>query len=365
MQPSRELVGDRTSDRLAYRLAGPLSHPRAVAHHHHARPRLQPEPRPPSPGIARSARRRGLALRRVPQSPLVVNAACASALSALGRRGAAAAPLVSRLRAADVLLWTAADAGLEPDARILEGFGPGGLMSMPKLDAINRDRRPARGGRRPTAWRPSTSTRRARWSATPARASSSPRSSSPCATGSTSRRSSSAGVRAARRAARRTSPGSASGARTRSSTRCAWPTTATATTWPTSTTTWPMPPAPTRTRGPTSPLPTRRGGAAAEAQGYQGRLPLMRVGAPRPSATATPWARPGLKAVAEAIHYVLGQPAVGVPTLRAHRQGDRPGHRALPPLRQALRRQPRRRRARGHAGLRRLQRGDHPAVGHP
>ena len=42
--------------------------------------------------------------------------------------------------APDILLWTAADAALQPDARILEGFGMGGLMSAQKLDEINRGR---------------------------------------------------------------------------------------------------------------------------------------------------------------------------------------------------------------------------------
>src|SRR5262249_20499693 len=84
----------------------------------------------------------GAPLRRVPQAPLVVNAACASALAAFNH---AAPPLLLSYPAhltADILLWIAADAALAPDARILEGFGRGALMSTDKLHDINAGRYP-------------------------------------------------------------------------------------------------------------------------------------------------------------------------------------------------------------------------------
>jgi len=78
----------------------------------------------------------------VPQAPLVTSAACSSALFALCH---AAPQLVLSFPghvSPDLLLWTAADAGLEPDARVLEGFGLGALMSADKLEMINAPRRP-------------------------------------------------------------------------------------------------------------------------------------------------------------------------------------------------------------------------------
>src|SRR5262245_47762834 len=139
MQPRQE-ASDGASDRLAYRLAGSLAT--------HG-PSLIATMLAPALSLSRVRRRPELLdqlvdprspLRRVPQAPLVVSAACASALSALC---AAALPMVLSYPghpAPDLLMWTAADAALQPDARVLEGFGVGGLMSMQKLDEINRAR---------------------------------------------------------------------------------------------------------------------------------------------------------------------------------------------------------------------------------
>jgi 3-oxoacyl-(acyl-carrier-protein) synthase len=87
-------------------------------------------------------------LRNVPQAPMVVSGACASALLAL----ADVAPQVLNAaypgsHAPQLVLWTAADAGLQPDGRILEGFGPGALMSREKLAAINAGRAPSQARR--------------------------------------------------------------------------------------------------------------------------------------------------------------------------------------------------------------------------
>jgi 3-oxoacyl-(acyl-carrier-protein) synthase len=142
MQPKRELVPDRTSDRLANRLAGSLAT--------HG-PSLIATMLAPAFSLSRVRRRPELLeqlvgpqspLRRVPQSPLVVSAACASALTALCSAAPQMVLSYPGHAAPDVLLWTAADAGLEPDARILEGFGLGGLMSVEKLEEINRGRNP-------------------------------------------------------------------------------------------------------------------------------------------------------------------------------------------------------------------------------
>ena len=56
--------------------------------------------------------------------------------------------------------------------------------------------------------------------------------------------------------------------------------------------------------------------AAAQRQGHQGPLPRMVVGTPKALGDGHTMGETGLKAVAQAIQYLLGKPAVGVPTLR-------------------------------------------------
>jgi 3-oxoacyl-[acyl-carrier-protein] synthase II len=55
---------------------------------------------------------------------------------------------------------------------------------------------------------------------------------------------------------------------------------------------------------------------AAERQGFKGNLPPMIVGTPKAIGDGHTMGETGLKAVAQAIQYLLGKPAVGVPTLR-------------------------------------------------
>jgi 3-oxoacyl-[acyl-carrier-protein] synthase II len=56
--------------------------------------------------------------------------------------------------------------------------------------------------------------------------------------------------------------------------------------------------------------------AIAESEGFSGRLPSMTVSAPKALGDGHSMGETGLKAVSEAIHYLLGEPAVGIPTLR-------------------------------------------------
>jgi 3-oxoacyl-[acyl-carrier-protein] synthase II len=316
MQPRRELVPDKTSDRLAYRLAGSLAT--------HG-PSLIATMLAPAFSLSRVRRRPelleqlvapGSPLRRVPQAPLVVSAACASALAAL----CSAAPLMLLSYpghpAPDLLLWAAADAGLEPDARILEGFGFGGLMSAQKLEEINRGRSPeeqrsiaeclapfdvdAQGtvvGNAGSGLIVTTLDFALRhaldvtsiivgWGQS----------------GETGGKAHLAGVgfggeNAIIHAFRMAREGHgygvadfdyyvahATGTHTNSRSDL------------------------------TVAHAARR--AAADAEGHRGPLPLMSVGAPKALGDGHTMGETGLKAVAEAIHYVLGHPAVGVPTLR-------------------------------------------------
>jgi 3-oxoacyl-[acyl-carrier-protein] synthase II len=56
--------------------------------------------------------------------------------------------------------------------------------------------------------------------------------------------------------------------------------------------------------------------AAAERQGVAGRLPQMAVGTPKAVGDGHTMGETGLKAVSQALQFVLGRGAVGIPTLR-------------------------------------------------
>ncbi|HUF99872.1 MAG TPA: hypothetical protein VMM60_17220 [Ilumatobacter sp.] len=77
---------------------------------------------------------------RVPQSPLNTVAACASSLIAFCE----AAPQMlfdyPGFRRPQVALWTASDAATLPGYQVLEGFGPNALMTSSKLDTMNEGR---------------------------------------------------------------------------------------------------------------------------------------------------------------------------------------------------------------------------------
>lgn len=55
---------------------------------------------------------------------------------------------------------------------------------------------------------------------------------------------------------------------------------------------------------------------AAERQGFKGTLPRMAVGTPKAIGDGHTMGETGLKAVSQALQFLLGKPAVGVPTLR-------------------------------------------------
>jgi 3-oxoacyl-[acyl-carrier-protein] synthase II len=141
MQPRHEMAG-HPIDRLVYRLAASLNT--------HGPALLSAML---SPGFNLSKVRRNPALleelagegglRRVPQAPLVTSAACASALLGLCEIAPQLVGTVPGAHLPELVLLTAADAGLMPDGRVLEGFGTAGaLVSREKLDAFNRDREP-------------------------------------------------------------------------------------------------------------------------------------------------------------------------------------------------------------------------------
>jgi 3-oxoacyl-[acyl-carrier-protein] synthase II len=143
MQPRYETEPDKRNDKLAYRLAASLSS--------HGPALLSALLSPPfnlsrvrrNPDLLAQLRHAASPMRRVPQSPLVGSGACASAQVTLCDAAASMLMDYPGHIPATVIMWTAADAALGPDARILEAFGLGAMMSQDKLDLINDDRPPA------------------------------------------------------------------------------------------------------------------------------------------------------------------------------------------------------------------------------
>ncbi|MDX1383145.1 MAG: hypothetical protein R3190_05830 [Thermoanaerobaculia bacterium] len=140
MQPGDTSSGDGKVDRLAFRLAASLGT--------HGPALLAAMLSPPvsltrvrrDPDLLQVLQQAGTPLRRVPQAPMVTSAACASALVSLADAGIQMVARYPGHEPAQLMLWTGADAGLGPDARVLEGFGAGAMMTREKLDAINAAR---------------------------------------------------------------------------------------------------------------------------------------------------------------------------------------------------------------------------------
>ena len=104
----------------------------------------------PSYPLGRTTKNPGLlgALRhadgymQVPQAPMNTAAACASSL--VGLCDLAGEMLLDHPghRAPRLALWTAADAATRPDWQVVEAFGPNALVTSAKLEALNEGRSP-------------------------------------------------------------------------------------------------------------------------------------------------------------------------------------------------------------------------------
>ncbi len=77
---------------------------------------------------------------RVPQTPLNVVGACASSSIAFSEIAPQMVLDYPGFRRPQLVLWTAADAATRPHWQILDAFGPGALMTRAKLDALNASR---------------------------------------------------------------------------------------------------------------------------------------------------------------------------------------------------------------------------------
>jgi len=140
MQPRRELVPDKVPDKLAHRLAASLASHGPGLVNAMLSPGFNLSRVMRNPALLAGLDQAGTAMRRVPQAPLVTVGACASASIALCE---IAPQLVldypGHPRPA-MVLWMAADAAMRPDYSIFEAFGTGAMMTRDKLDAINAAR---------------------------------------------------------------------------------------------------------------------------------------------------------------------------------------------------------------------------------
>lgn len=141
LAPGAAPATEKTKDRFAARLASSLSS--------HG-PALISTMLSPAYSISRTLKHPALldSLRgqngymRVPQTPLAAVGACASASIAF----AEVAPQLlfdhPGYERPKIMLWTAADAALQPNYTLLEAFGPGAMMTSAKLAALNAGRTP-------------------------------------------------------------------------------------------------------------------------------------------------------------------------------------------------------------------------------
>lgn len=135
-------AADKLRDRFAMRLAN------ALASHG---PALVATMLAPSYPLSKSLKNPSLldslrtadAFMRVPQTPLNTIGACASSSIAFCEIAPQMLLDYPGFHRPAMALWTAADAATRPDWGILDAFGPGALMTRGKLDALNAGRSPS------------------------------------------------------------------------------------------------------------------------------------------------------------------------------------------------------------------------------
>jgi hypothetical protein len=130
---------DKVRDKFAMRLAGGLaSHGPALIATMLA-PAYSLSKSLKNPALLNSLRSSN-GYMRVPQTPLTTVGACASSSIALCEIAPQMLLDYPGFHRPQLVLWTAADASTLPHFGILDAFGPGALMTREKLDAVNEDR---------------------------------------------------------------------------------------------------------------------------------------------------------------------------------------------------------------------------------
>jgi hypothetical protein len=131
---------DPPRDRFASRLAGSLAS--------HG-PALLSTMLAPSYGISRvlnnpelldSLWSKSTGYTRVPQVPLTITAACSSSLVAFTSIATSMVLDYPGLQKPQLVLWTSADNAVQPGLGVVDAFGPGAMMNTAKLQAVNSGR---------------------------------------------------------------------------------------------------------------------------------------------------------------------------------------------------------------------------------
>jgi len=140
MQPRSERGADKANDKFAFRLAGALASHGPGLINAMLSPAFNLSRVMRNPALLYDLRQPGTVLRRVPQTPLTSMGACASATIALCEIASQMVLDYPGHVRPEVVLWTGADAVLQPDFTVLEAFGTGAMMSREKLDKANDGR---------------------------------------------------------------------------------------------------------------------------------------------------------------------------------------------------------------------------------
>ena len=132
---------EKSKDRFAARLASSLSSHGPALISTMLSPAFSISRTLKNPALLDSLRGAG-GYMRVPQTPLSAIGACASASIAFTEVAPQMLFDYPGYRRPKIMLWTAADTGLQPNYTLLEAFGTGAMMTSAKLAAVNASRTP-------------------------------------------------------------------------------------------------------------------------------------------------------------------------------------------------------------------------------
>jgi hypothetical protein len=143
MPPSAGMAtSERVRDKFATRLAGSLSSHGPALISTMLSPAYSISRAVKDPSYLDSLKSDDLGYKRVPQTPLVAVGACASSSIVFSEFAPQLLFDYPGYKKPRLVLWTAADAALQPDYAVLDAFGTGALITQTKLAAVNAGRAP-------------------------------------------------------------------------------------------------------------------------------------------------------------------------------------------------------------------------------
>jgi len=143
ISPAKNIpAADRVRDKFAMRLAGTISSHGAALISTMLSPAYSISRALKVPNYLDSLNSSELGFKRVPQAPLVAVGACASSSVVFSEIAPQLLFDYPGYRRPQIVLWTAADAALQPSYGLLDAFGSGALMTQAKLATLNATRLP-------------------------------------------------------------------------------------------------------------------------------------------------------------------------------------------------------------------------------